>query len=130
MTIVPPSGNLVGSDFLLSNEDWTIYGNKLLTPAVHEPFSRGTMLNRYILGSDDKINVQVPGGPDSSLWYFNAPNKFLGNQGISYGGTLRFTLSGFSGDYSPKSSNGNVCDIEFVFALTAWPNIRIFSFIV
>lgn len=109
VTLVPPGGQLVGSDFLLSNENWIVAGNKAASPAVYEPYSRGAGLNHYILGTDDKINVQKPGGPDSSLWYFNAPSKFLGNQGISYGGSLRFTLSGFSGDF--KSSNGDVSTI-------------------
>ncbi len=107
VTIVPPSGNIVGSNFLLSHEDWTVYGNKAITLAQFEPYSRGPALNHYILATDDKINVQRPGGEDSSLWYFNAPSKFLGNQGIAYGGSLTFTLSGFSGDY--QKTNGDVC---------------------
>jgi len=97
---------MVGSDFLLSNENWMVYGNKAMMPSTYEPHSRGASLNHYVLGTDDKINVQKPGGPDASLWYFSAPSKFLGNQGISYGGSLRFTLSGFSGDF--KSTNGDV----------------------
>ncbi|RYG95363.1 hypothetical protein EON65_56080, partial [archaeon] len=35
VTLVPPGGQLVGSSFLLSNEHWTVTGNKVLsTPAV------------------------------------------------------------------------------------------------
>ena len=37
ITLVPPSGALVGSNFLLSNEGWTITGNKLTQNATHEP---------------------------------------------------------------------------------------------
>jgi hypothetical protein len=106
VTLVPPSGSLVGSNFLLSNEDWTIYGNKVLSPAGFEPYSRGPLLNRYVISTDDKINVQKPGAPDTSLWYFSAPSKFLGNQGIAYGGVLQFTLAGFSGSFD--GSNGDV----------------------
>lgn len=113
VTVVPPSGQLVGSDFLLSNENWSIVGNKAATAlAVYEPFSRGAALNHYVLGSDDKINVQKPGGPDTSLWYFNAPDKFLGNQGISYGGSLRFTLSGFSGDFKATNGDSHLVQLE------------------
>eukprot|EP00952_Eustigmatos_sp_NYUAD-ZCMA_P009558 39477-Eustigmatos_ZCMA.PRE.1 len=31
--------------------------------------------------------------------------QFLGNQGIAYGGTLSFTLSSFSGDFSSGNLN-------------------------
>lgn len=113
VTIVPPGGQLVGSNFLLSNEEWTMSGNKATMEAVYEPYSRGAALNHYILGTDDKINVQKPGGADLSLWFFNSPSKFLGNQGISYGGSLQFTLSGFSGDF--KSTNGDVSFRCFCF---------------
>mmetsp|Transcript_4538 Transcript_4538/g.7400 ORF Transcript_4538/g.7400 Transcript_4538/m.7400 type:complete len:206 (+) Transcript_4538:713-1330(+) len=71
---------------------------------TYEPYSRGAMLNHYILGADDKINVQQSGATDQSLWYFVAPSKFLGNLGIAYGGSLQFTMSSFSGDFS--TSNG------------------------
>ena len=101
VTIVPPSGCIVSSDFLLSNELWTIEGNKAASyNTTFEPYSRGSLLNRYILGTDDKINVQNSGDSDKSLWYFVAPSQFLGNVGISYGGSLQFTLSSFSGDFS------------------------------
>ena len=103
--MVPPSGSIVGSGFLLGNEDWTISGNKAVSPgATFEPYSRGALLNHYILGSDDKINVRSAGAPDQSLWYFVAPSKFLGNQGISYGGSIQFSLSSFSGDFSKMNS--------------------------
>lgn len=105
VTLVPPSGSIVGSGFLLGNEDWTISGNKVASSgASYEPYSRGALLNHYILGSDDKINVRSTGAPDQSLWYFVAPSKFLGNQGISYGGSIQFSLSSFSGDFSKMNS--------------------------
>lgn len=108
VTLVPSTGALVGSTFLLDNEAWNIVGNKAISSSsTFEPYSRGPNLNRYIYSTDDKINILKAGSnsPDQSLWYFSAPSKFLGNQGISYGGILQFTLSGFSGDFS--TSNGN-----------------------
>jgi hypothetical protein len=33
-----------------------------------------------------------------------APSKFLGNLGIAYGGSIQFTLSSFSGDFSKMNS--------------------------
>lgn len=105
VTLVPTSGSIVGSGFLLSNEAWTIEGNKLSSyDAQHEAYSRGSLLNHYVLGIDDKINVPVSGGVDQSLWYFVAPEKFLGNMGIAYGGSLQFTIGSFSGDFSALNS--------------------------
>ncbi len=112
VTLVPPSGALVGSNFLLDNNGWTISGNKQASsPASYEPYTRGVLLNHYVTGADDKINVPYSGAADQSLWYFEAPSKFLGNWGISYGGELQFTLGSFSGDFS--SLNGKqVCDMH------------------
>jgi hypothetical protein len=64
------------------------------------------LLNSYIIGSDDVIDINDE-GVDSALWYFEAPTKSLGNYGIAYGGTLRFTLSSFAGDFSANSSSLN-----------------------
>lgn len=106
VTLVPQSGAIVGSDYLLSNEGWTIVGNPLPSyDATYEPYSRGALMNHYILGTEGNVNVQSAGGVDQSLWYFNAPTAYHGNHGIAYGGTLQFTLASFSGDFS--SLNGN-----------------------
>jgi hypothetical protein len=110
MTLVPPSGALVGSNFLLSNEGWTIVGNKAISsPAKHEPYSRGQAINQYVLGTEDKINVASQGAEDNSLWFFRAPPAFLGNQGIAYGGQLKFTLASFSGDFAALNSHVSPC---------------------
>ena len=117
ITIVPLSGALVGSDFLLSSENWVIVGNKeISSTATFEAFSRGPKLNRYIYATDNKINRMNPssGSPDMSLWYFSAPSRFLGNQGIAYGGTISFTLAAFSGDFS-QQNGANVCCIEITW---------------
>jgi len=91
----------VGSGFLLGSEGWTIEGNKAASAqAGYEPYSRGNLLNHYIVGTDDKVNVRATGAPDQSLWYFVAPGKFLGNVGIAYGGSLQFSLASFSGDFT------------------------------
>jgi hypothetical protein len=75
-------GSIVGSDFLLHGDDWNIVGNKEIQASVtFESFSRGPLLNRYIYGSDNKINNAGSSYNDKSLWYFNAPSKYLGNKG-------------------------------------------------
>ena len=57
ITVVPPSGSLVGEDFLLNNGDWKITGNKKPSPAIFESFSRGLLLNHYIYGTDNEIDI-------------------------------------------------------------------------
>merc|ERR1719197_734282 len=42
-------------------------------------------------------------GADNALWYYRAPSKFLGDMAASYGGTLAFTLSAASGDFSAEN---------------------------
>jgi hypothetical protein len=118
ISLVAPNGYLVSSNFLLNNEDWNIIGNKASWVAsTYEPFSRGQQLNHYIMGTDDVVHVLYQNGnnkgltkPDSqvraeqktdaSLWYFHAPSKYYGNFGISYTGTLSFTMASFSGDFT------------------------------
>jgi hypothetical protein len=74
-----------------------------------EASSRGSLMNYYIAGYDDLINVaDSMGSSDNNLWYFEAPSSYLGNQGIAYGGTLTFCIGAFSGDFSamnPPSTN-------------------------
>lgn len=110
VTLVPPSGAITGSNFLLSSEAWTVTGNKVTSyEASYEPYSRGQLLNHYVLGTDDKVNIQAAGGSDASLWYFTAPaSKFTGNFGIAYGGTLKFTLAAFSGDFAKLNADDSM----------------------
>jgi len=110
ITFVPPTGMLIGSDFLLSNEAWTVVGNKeVSTPASFEQYSRGLSFKNYVFGTEDKINLK--NGIDSSLWYFQAPSKFLMNLGIAYGGKMSFSLLPFSGDMTKKYS-GDIPVVE------------------
>ena len=120
ITVVPKShGMLVASDFMSNADDWKIVGNKnknIGYLAAYDGSSRGKM-NRYILGADEIIDN---GGIDSSissannalnndrsLWFFQAPNKFLGNHGLVYKGFLTFTLSSFAGSFDSKTMNSN-----------------------
>ena len=118
VTLVPSSGSIVGSGFLLGSEGWTIEGNKAASaPAGYEPYSRGNLLNHYIVGTDDKVNIRATGAPDQSLWYFVAPGKFLGNVGIAYGGSLQFSLASFSGDFTKLNDK----EVHIHFTFHSWP---------
>jgi hypothetical protein len=110
ITIVPPSGAIVGSDFFRSSEEWIITGNKLpVEIPTYEKLSRGPLLNYYIKHSDNLINNiptdLSPSTFDQSLWYFEAPSsKYSGNYGISYGGNLSFSFVMLSGDIMKLNS--------------------------
>eukprot|EP00617_Octactis_speculum_P027100 CAMPEP_0185751194 /NCGR_PEP_ID=MMETSP1174-20130828/9954_1 /TAXON_ID=35687 /ORGANISM="Dictyocha speculum, Strain CCMP1381" /LENGTH=325 /DNA_ID=CAMNT_0028428057 /DNA_START=48 /DNA_END=1024 /DNA_ORIENTATION=- len=108
ITLVPPSGLIVASHFAQSAEGWKIVGNKAASSsALFESSSRG-ILNHFIYGSDDTINTDMAHGGDRSLWWFQAPEKFLGHQGISYGGSLDFVLSSFHGDFDAQNMNPGI----------------------
>jgi len=99
ITIVDKYGTIICSDFLLDNDQWTIVGNKQMVELPkYEPYSRGEQLNHYIYASENKINTDKYGDSDKSLWFFNAPSKFLGNMRMVYGGYIRFTIGIFAGD--------------------------------
>lgn len=113
VTFVPPDGSFVGSDFMLSNENWMIVGNKIPSLASFENYNRGSNFANYIVGTDQLVNLDRSGSIDKSLWFFQAPNKYLRNLGLSYGGYLTFTLASFAGDFS--TSNGPNVSISFFF---------------
>lgn len=113
VTIVDKSGAIVGSDFLSGDEGWTIIGNAGAVSAPQfEPFNRGKSFNYYIYAKDEIINHSKFGEQDKSLWYFNAPAKFLGNKGAAYGGHISFSIGLFAGDIASLSKGLNLVELE------------------
>ena len=115
VTVVDKSGTIVGSDFLTGDEGWTIIGNAgagAVTVPTFEPFNRGKSFNHYIYAKDDIINHSKFGDQDKSLWYFNAPAKFLGNKGAAYGGHISFSIGMFAGDIASLSKGVNLVELE------------------
>jgi hypothetical protein len=109
VTMVDSDGTIVGSDFLLGNDGWTILGNKLpVSVPVFEPYSRDQFFHHYIQASDNLVH----GKPDKSLWVFNAPSKFLGNFGIAYGGTIQFSISLLAGDVTQLHKGAPLVELE------------------
>lgn len=109
VTMVDAYGTIVGSDFLLGNDGWTILGNKLpVSVPVFEPYSRDQFFHHYIQASDNLVH----GKPDKSLWFFNAPSKFLGNFGIAYGGTIQFSISLLAGDVTQLHKGAPLVELE------------------
>ena len=115
VTIVDKSGTIVGSDFLSGDEGWTIIGNAkagAVSAPQFEPYHRGKLFNYYIYAKDDIINHSKFGDQDKSLWYFNAPAKFLGNKGAAYGGHISFSIGLFAGDIASLNRGGNLVELE------------------
>jgi len=99
---------LVASEFLTSADGWSVEGNCASSRAVWDPTSSGPLMNRYVHGTECSIDLDA-GRTDKMLWFFQAPSKFLGNgikggMAMAYRGTLRFTLSSASGDFSNLNS--------------------------
>jgi len=112
VTYVDESKIVVASDFQRDTDGWTTIGNKR-NVVTYDDTSMGIM-NRYIYSKDDSINVDEDGN-DQDLWRFSLPDKFTGWHGIIYGGgSLDFSLSSFSGDFSSEKLNkgGNLNLVE------------------
>lgn len=115
VTIVDNSGAIVGSDFLTGDEGWTIIGNAkagAVSAPKFEPYHRGKLFNYYIYAKDEIINHSKFGEQDKSMWYFNAPSKFLGNKGAAYGGHISFSIGMFAGDIASLNRGGNLIELE------------------
>lgn len=95
---------LAASNFNNGAEDWSISTNGGSSAVTYDPSSRGSM-NRYITCVENWIDTNTRTGEDNELWYYSAPSKFLGDMAASYKGTLKFTLSSSSGDFSSGNLN-------------------------
>lgn len=160
ITIVSPTGALVGSDFSFvaaskvataaAVDGWTIVGNRHVFSSVSgdvtvlpvelpsfERFRLGDLHNHYIVGKEDSINIEQAGGSDQQLWYFQAPEKFLGNQAVAYRGHLSFNTVAISGDFSQLNDLSSLnlielecasCDrpvrrgLKLVYRVAQWPH--------
>ena len=59
MTIVPPSGIIVGSDFSKDDESWTVVGNKYPQSVKYERFVSRDKLQDFVYATDDVVNLPV-----------------------------------------------------------------------
>jgi hypothetical protein len=84
-----------GASFMLDNEGWTIVGNKNTAAAIHKPYSLGSDMSQYILGTDNLVNVDYVNKDDRNLWYFRSPPIKLTKQPA----IMVFTITSFSGDF-------------------------------
>jgi len=59
VTIVPPSGIIVGSDFSKDDESWTVVGNKYPQSVKYERFVSRDKLQDFVYATDDVVNLPV-----------------------------------------------------------------------
>ena len=83
--------------FLLGTEGWTASG---YGSVEHRAFTihsdrDGPSLSHYILGKDERVNVDSQRRDDKDLWYFQSPPIVLGFRPT----LLMFTMMSFSGDF-------------------------------
>ena len=117
VVVTPLHKRLAWSEFLDGNEGWSITGNGAREAGrpgggvLFEALSRGKHLNRYILGSDAEISTSIsataaaiaaapPAVVDVAQWRFVASPCFTGSLVASLGGSLRFDVGSFAGDFS------------------------------
>jgi hypothetical protein len=83
--------------FLLGTEGWTASGygsveHRAFTIHSHRD---GPSLSHYILGKEERVNVDAQNRNDKDLWYFQSPPIVLEFQPT----LLLFTMTSFSGDF-------------------------------
>lgn len=74
---------IIKSEFATNTEDWTITGDAQGDFSEASYAAEGGVTDGYIYADDD-----VQGG----VWYFTAPDTYLGNKNEFYGATLKFSL--------------------------------------
>ena len=83
--------------FLLGDEGWTTVGYGSITtsaPIEHRPWIMSSM-SHFILGKEDRVNVDARNRDDKDLWYFQSPPIILEFRPT----LLMFSMMSFSGDF-------------------------------
>ena len=81
--------------FLLGTEGWSIAG---YGSVEHRPWtihSRAQSLSQFIIGKEERVNVDARNRDDKDLWYFVSPPIVLDFRPT----LLMFTMMSFSGDF-------------------------------
>ena len=90
-------------DFMLGSQGWTAVGHGTLE---HRPWiivgqrlksdiEKGPSLSHFIIGKEDRVNVDARNRDDKDLWYFQSPPMTLGFRPT----LLSFNMMSFSGDF-------------------------------
>ena len=83
--------------FLLGTEGWTIIGYGSVEHRPWSIYSHGgsPSLSQFIIGKEERVNVDARNRDDKDLWYFVSPPIVLEFQPT----LLLFTMTSFSGDF-------------------------------
>lgn len=81
--------------FLLGTEGWTITGYGSVEHRPWSIYSRAQALSQFIIGKEERVNVDARNRDDKDLWYFMSPPIVLDFQPT----LLMFTMMSFSGDF-------------------------------
>jgi hypothetical protein len=119
--IVPTGASkvLVGSDFSRDVDGWGIRtsgGGPAMTLA-HERTSYGA-LNYFVYATDQQVKIDTTTGDDTSIWFFNAPSKYLGAHASAYGGKLEFSLGAFAGNFDGSTGLNTRRDVAVLECAT------------
>ena len=83
--------------FLMGTEGWTAsgYGSVEHRAFTIHSYRDGPSLSHFILGKEERVNVDSQNRNDKDLWYFQSPPIVLGFRPT----LLMFTMMSFSGDF-------------------------------
>ena len=81
--------------FLLGTEGWSIAGYGSVEHRPWSIYSRAQSLSQFIIGKEERVNVDARNRDDKDLWYFMSPPIVLDFRPT----LLMFTMMSFSGDF-------------------------------
>jgi hypothetical protein len=81
--------------FLLGTEGWSIAGYGSVEHRPWSIYSRDQSLSQFIIGKEERVNVDARNRDDKDLWYFVSPPIVLDFRPT----LLMFTMMSFSGDF-------------------------------
>ncbi len=103
-------------DFMLGTQEWTTVGHGILE---HRPWiiagqrlkpDIGTpSLSHFIIGKEDRVNVDARNRNDKDLWYFQSPPITLGFRPT----LLSFNMMSFSGDFRRPNESPSLVRLRF-----------------
>jgi hypothetical protein len=101
-------------DFMLGTQGWATVGHGLIE---HRPWiiaSQGVdigspSLSHFIIGKEDRVNVDARNRNDKDLWYFQSPPITLGFRPT----LLSFNMMSFSGDFRRLNESPSLVRLRF-----------------
>jgi hypothetical protein len=81
--------------FLLGTEGWSAVGYGSVEHRPWSIYSRALSLSQFIIGKEERVNVDARNRDDKDLWYFVSPPIVLDFRPT----LLMFTMMSFSGDF-------------------------------